>query len=77
MQNWRRVRPNLCELDENDLAVMKQLKKKLARPPVLAPPRREQRFIIYIDACGKEVVFVLLQELEDQTLRPVGYWYLV
>ena len=44
-------------------------------PPVLALPKYGRPYTLDTDACDYQVGCVLLQLQEDNTLRPVGYWY--
>lgn len=50
------------------------LKVKLTMLPVLAVPLSNGQYTIDSDACTARVVCVLLQELEDEVLKPIGYW---
>ena len=61
-------------LTDEELSAMKDLQDKLITPPVLALPRPNGRITIDTDACAYQVGCVLLQEQEDQTVKPIGYW---
>jgi len=50
------------------------LKAILVNPPVLALPRVGKDYIVDTDASAYQVGCCLLQEQDDETWHPVGYW---
>lgn len=43
-------------------------------PHVLALLQTDDHSTIHTDAWDKQIEYVLLQELEDETVRPLQYW---
>ena len=62
------------ELNAEETKAFEDLKGLLIAPPVLALPKAEGKYTVDTDACDLQVGCVLLQEQEDGTNRPVGYW---
>jgi len=50
-----------------------RLKEALTAPPVPALPRRGQKYVLDVYACGTQVEAAFLQEQEDGKLQPVVY----
>jgi len=50
-----------------------RLKEALTTPPILELPRRRQKNVLDVDACGTQVGAALLQEHDDGKLQPVAF----
>jgi len=50
-----------------------RLKEALTTPPILELPRRGQKNVLDVDACGTQVGAALLQEHDDGKLQPVAF----
>lgn len=50
------------------------LKTKLVEPLVLGNPGLQGLYTVDMDACDKEIVFVLLQKQPDRADQTTGYW---
>lgn len=68
LHNFEDQKPEEYELFES-------LKKALISPPVLILPTLGRPFIVGVDASAYQVGFNLLQEHEDTSYLPVGYWF--
>jgi RNase H-like domain found in reverse transcriptase len=62
------------QLDEAALKAHELLKNVINTAPVLAFPRPGARMILETDASNSQLGVQLLQEEEDKTVRPVGFW---
>jgi len=62
------------DLNEEESQAYVRLRDSMISPPVLALPRAGYPYTLDTDACDHQVGCVLMQEQEDGTLRPVGYW---
>jgi hypothetical protein len=68
--------PKLGPLAEEQHRSFNALREKLLHPPVLALPRREDRYILDTDASNGQIGCCLLQEQADALKLPIGYWSL-
>jgi hypothetical protein len=66
--------PETFDLDETALSSHAALKMAVTTAPVLALPRKEGRYIVEADASASQLGAQLLQEQEDGSYRPLGYW---
>lgn len=51
-----------------------ELRQRLIRPPILAPLRNGDRYVLDKDACKTQVGCCLLQEEPEGDRRLIGYW---
>lgn len=61
-------------LDEKKMKVVDVLKKKLPTRTELLLPQINGRYARYTDTSKTYVGCVLLQEQNDNVLKPIGYW---
>lgn len=62
------------DLDDDERAVVEELKKDLIEPPIFALLNTDQLFTIEADAFDKQFGCPILQPQNDEKdLRPVGY----
>lgn len=50
------------------------MKNSLVKPAVLALCRSDLSYVLYTDACDKQLGAVLMQRYADNSLRPTGYY---
>lgn len=53
---------------------VERLKRLLTHPPILALPRASGLNTVDIDACNKQLGFLLLQEQPEGSAVPIDYW---
>jgi RNase H-like domain found in reverse transcriptase len=51
-----------------------QLKEAIVTAPVLALPRKQGAYVLETDASAAQLGVQLLQQQEDKSYRPLGYW---
>ena len=61
-------------LSDDELTAFEQLKKSLVTAPILALPREGYPYTLDTDASDRQLGCCLLQQQEDGTLHPIGYW---
>jgi transposase InsO family protein len=62
------------ELDQEAIIAHEALKTAVTTAPVLALPNSRGKYILETDASASQLGVQLLQEQDDATLRPVGFW---
>jgi hypothetical protein len=62
------------ELNTEALQAHTILKNAINSAHVLAFPRKTGKYVIEADASASQLAAQLLQEQEDQTYRPIGFW---
>ena len=65
---------NFGPLNKEETEAYERLRDSMISPPVLALPTAGKPYVLDTDACDYQVGCVLLQEQDDGTNRPVGYW---
>jgi len=55
------------------LVAFEELKRRLTQPPVLALPRAGHKYVLDVDACGTQVGAALLQDQQEDGLRPIAF----
>lgn len=70
----RKDEPDTFKLDEKQTLAFKTLKSALASPPVLALPQTDLPYVLDTDAGDIQIGCVLMQQQEDKTLRPLGFF---
>jgi hypothetical protein len=68
------VPPLLPSWTAEQVGAFEELKRVLARPPVLALPSYDREFVLDTDASGHQVGCVLQQRGDDGALHPIGFW---
>ena len=58
----------------DELAAFETLKGRMTSPPILTLPREGKPYTIDTDASSYQLGCALLQEQDDKSLQPVGYW---
>lgn len=71
---WKNKPTKFGLLTEKGLKTMNALEEALVSPPVLAWSNSTGNMTFNTDVCDKQVRRVLLQEQEDKTTWPIGYW---
>ena len=66
-QRWESLEPNAEK-------AFHALKDTLAKPPILALPRRSGHITVETDACDRQLGAVLLQAQADGTNKPIGFF---
>ena len=66
--------PDFDNPTTEQLEAFETLKTKMTEPPVLALPRTNQPYTLDTDASAYQLGCALLQEQDDKTTLPVGYW---
>ena len=66
--------PNFENPTDEELEAFETLKQRMTSPPVLALPRHGKPYIVDTDASAYQLGCALLQEQDDETYKPVGYW---
>jgi transposase InsO family protein len=70
----RKDQPERFVLNEEQLKAVENLKESILNPPVLALPVSGRPYIVETDASANQLGCVLLQEQQDKSLRPIGFW---
>ena len=55
-------------------AAFDKLREQLCHPPILAIPRKEGKYIVYVDATYDQLGCCLLQQKPDDKYQPAGYF---
>ncbi len=50
------------------------LREAVTKPPILCLPRVDRPFSVDTDACDYQIGCALMQEQEDGTRNPIGFW---
>ena len=61
-------------LDDAQMKAFEDLRQRLLKAPILALPRHGAPYKLDTDACAYQVGCCLLQEQEDNTWHPIGYF---
>jgi transposase InsO family protein len=61
-------------LDDEALRAHEMLKALITSAPILALPRPGAKMVLETDASNEQLGVQLLQEEEDRSLRPIGFW---
>lgn len=69
-----KVADHLPEVTKEQLASFEALQRRLISTPILALPRREDRWIVFNDASKDNLGVVLLRDQPDKLLKPAGFW---
>ena len=62
------------ELTLEETEAYEQLRDSMISPPVLALPKAGKTYVLDTDACNYQLGCVLMQEQDDGSHRPIGYW---
>jgi transposase InsO family protein len=66
--------PEIFVLNENQRHAFNKLRDALIHPPILTLPKEGKSFTLDVDACDYQIGACLLQEQEDGSLLPCGYY---
>ena len=66
--------PTSISLDDAQMKAFEDLRQRLLKAPILALPRHGAPYKLDTDACAYQVGCCLLQEQEDRTWHPIGYF---
>lgn len=61
-------------MNDAEMTSFRTLKNYLFKPLILALPRSILTYVLYTDACEKELGAILMQRYAEYSLRPTGYY---